>query len=340
MKHDPPIPSRRGVSAGAAAFAALLATTELRAQATCPSAAEAEADEAQGQQLNQRGDHAAALARFEHATSLCHGARAQARTSITLMALGRWGEADEAMRAALARGDDPWVSANRAALEQQRAVIATHVGELLVTGERGRGEVTVDARRAGEFPMRAPVRVTAGTVVVRVDVPGHHPVERRETVTAGQRTLVQVTLVPLGATSTGAATNTAGDAGAAVPPPTSPSPSGTLRTLAWVSAGLAAVGLGVGVWATAARFDRRGTYDTQCPTGYDPAREGTCRGLLDDVSGADVVAPQVAGFVGAGVFAAAAVALFVAAPTRARVTTFRCGPGGFGAVSVGCEGRF
>jgi len=110
--------------------------------------------------------------------------------------------------------------------------------------------------------------------------------------------------------------------------------------LAWASAGLGAVSLGVGIWATATRFERRDEYDLSCPSGYAVARMPGCNAALDRVSDASVVVPQVAGFVVAGALAVTSAVLFVTAPTREpSARAVACGPGP-GTLGVGCALRF
>lgn len=315
-------------SIGAILLAALLRVGTAQAQSACPSAAQAEEAEAQGMAANQTGDHEGALRRFEQSHALCGGARAQGRMAIALMALGRWGEADRWMRSALAVQGDPWVTSNRASLDQQLSVIGQHVGELLVTGEGGAGQVLVDGRPLASFPMGGPVRVTAGSVVIRVDSTGQHPVERTERVEVGRLTRVQITLVPLGATgpSQGGGSTDNG--------------RGLRQALAWTSVGLGAVGLGVGIWATQERLNRRAVYDDRCPPGFPRERQSVCDGLLAQVSEGGIVAAQVGGFIAAGAFVTTAVVLFATMPDASpSARAFACGPGP-GTFGVGCEGRF
>lgn len=111
------------------------------------------------------------------------------------------------------------------------------------------------------------------------------------------------------------------------------------------AAGLGALGLGIGVWATFEAFDRRAAYDAACVAHqWNPAREADCGSagrLLTRVWDHDVLIPQVAGFVAGGLLAAASIVLFATMPssrTRSGIA-WACGPLG-AAVSVGCAGRF
>jgi hypothetical protein len=131
----------------------------------------------------------------------------------------------------------------------------------------------------------------------------------------------------------------------AEPPPAHLPRSRSSRTswlvLGGLSAGLAAVGLGVGAWATAERFRRRDDYDLACPEGYAPTLRESCEAQRASVEDTSVVAPQVAGFVAAGALAITSVVFFAAAPSADAhaQANVRCGPGP-GTLGVGCVWRF
>lgn len=184
----------RRVSMALIACGALLASREANAQQRCGSAAQVESLEAEGLRLNRAGNYGAASARFEQSYALCHGASAQARLAITLLAMGRWGEADTWMRRALSTSTDPWIVQNRAQLARQASVIARHVGTLLVSGDGGAGEVLVDGRHVADFPMVEPVSVTAGSIVMTVRATGYVQVTRALQVSARSAAREHVTL--------------------------------------------------------------------------------------------------------------------------------------------------
>lgn len=359
--------SVRAVVAGVVVAVAVASEARVAwAQAPCPAAAESEAMEARGMALNQASRHAEALAEFDAAFQRCGGARAQVRGAITLMALGRWVEADRRMREALARDGDAWVRANRASVEQQRAVVARHVGRVVVEasaegdGAGGvRGEVTVNGAAAGALPMREGVVVEAGEVAVAVTAAGYERAERRERVDAGAEARVRMTLRPVRAQAGAAGVAAAGvqvrqeagpqasagrrvmDAGAAGGEARGGGSTTVRRVLAWTSVGLAVVGAGVGAWATAERLGERQRYDDACPNlMFAASRESECNRLFADWERNDSAAPQVAGFVAAGVFAVAATVLFATMPGEAPARrAVACG-GGPGTIGVGCEARF
>lgn len=166
----------------------LLATRPARAQ-------EVDADIERGVQLRERGDDAGALAAFTAAWTRARTAQSRAQMGLAALALGRWVDADAWLREALARDDDPWVIARRAVLLRAREDVATHLGTVEVLANVPDAEVLLDGAPAGRTPLAAPLRVPAGTVVVEVRAAGHHPIQRRVVVAAGQLSRESVTLV-------------------------------------------------------------------------------------------------------------------------------------------------
>ena len=118
------------------------------------------------------------------------------------------------------------------------------------------------------------------------------------------------------------------------------SASGTLRTLAWVSAGGAALFLGTGIIATALGSDAAAQWndDSRCLTGT-ATRGETCAAQADL---ANVMGPlAIGGFVAGSLAAATSVALFVGSsgerPTAR--TAWACAPS-LGALGLACGATF
>lgn len=297
--------------------ALLVATREASGQAPCASTQAESPEDVVGQQAFREGRYDLAAAHFEAAYRTCPWSRTEARLATTHIAAGRWEDAYTWMHRVFARREDVWVADHREDLEQQRELIMQHVGELVVTGTGGAGEVLVNGRRVADFPMTEPVGIEPGEVLVRVRVAGRQAPERREQILVGRSTRVVVELQ-------------------SAPPPE----RNTLRlVLGGTSAGFAAVGLGVGIWASVAGDDRRSTYDQDCPNGHYPSsRVGECDAMLEEVVNAQRV--QVAGFVAAGAFALTSAVLFAMLPSRAQPgRAFVCGPSP-GVVGIGCVMRF
>jgi tetratricopeptide (TPR) repeat protein len=138
-----------------------------------------------------------ALELFREAFERYRTPRAEAQVGLACQALGRWGEADQHLRAALAAESDPWIVNNRKALEQALTVIGQHVGILDIISNVAGTEVLVDGRLVGELPLRNPLRLSAGTAVVQVRAQGYAHVQRPVTIIAGQLTRETFQLVPL-----------------------------------------------------------------------------------------------------------------------------------------------
>src|SRR5688500_8657616 len=84
-----------------------------------PAAEPSEADLIRrGVAEREQGRDQAALELFREAFDRYRTPRAEAQLGLACQALGRWGEADAHVAAALAHESDPWISTNRKVLEQ------------------------------------------------------------------------------------------------------------------------------------------------------------------------------------------------------------------------------
>ena len=175
------------------------------------SIASAQVDEAlwrQGVELRRAGRDAEALATFEQAHQQTHTRRTLAQVALAEQALGRWGAAARHLDAVLAE-PDAWVTEHRPTLEQARAEIAQHVGQLEVIVSREGAQIVLDGTLAGTSPLAGPVSATAGTVSIRVLLDGALVAERSTTVTAGALARESITL---GSSSSGGS-SAGGDSG-------------------------------------------------------------------------------------------------------------------------------
>jgi hypothetical protein len=150
-----------------------------------------------GVSLREQGKDQAAYEVFKEAFEKYKTPRSQGHMGLALQALGRWVEAETHVRGALANGQDQWVSNNRKTLEQALAVIEQRLGSLDVISNVPGTEVTVDGRPAGKVPLPMPLRLSAGTVVVQVQAPGHAPLQRAVQISAGQLSRENFDLVRL-----------------------------------------------------------------------------------------------------------------------------------------------
>lgn len=148
-----------------------------------------------GVDLREAGRDEDALAVFRDAWSRWRSARARAQMGLAEHALGRWGAAEDHLRASLG-ASDPWVQRNRDPLRRALAEASSHMATLDVTGTPPGAEVEVNGSRVGALPLAAPVRVAEGAVRVTVRAPGYGAAVRRLDVLAGASAHTQVTLTP------------------------------------------------------------------------------------------------------------------------------------------------
>lgn len=166
----------------------------LCAPATAIAQSSEEALLERGADLREQGNDVDALAVFQQAYEQSRSPRALAQIGLAEQALGSWIEAEAHVASALEQRRDPWIRRHAPALRGALETIRAHLGTLeLIGGVRG-AEVTVNGGVVGALPL-APTRVVAGSVVVTVTAPEHHPWSRTVVIRGGAVTREQVELV-------------------------------------------------------------------------------------------------------------------------------------------------
>jgi len=150
---------------------------------------------ARGLELRRSARDAEALEEFKRAYLLSPGPRALAQMGWAEQALGRWVDAEAHLDEASKAKSDPWVRKVRSRIEQSLTAVGTHLGSLEVTGSPAGADVNVDGRKVGTLPLRGPVRVPAGDVVLEVRAADHRPISRTIDVKARLLSRETVTLV-------------------------------------------------------------------------------------------------------------------------------------------------
>jgi len=289
---------------------------------------QAEAQIRQGTELRHQNQDARALPFFERAYELARSPRTAAQLGLVKMALGYCVDAERLLDEALAVPDHPWIARNLDTLERTRAKARQNIGEVTVTGTPVGADVLVNGHTVGSLPLASPVRLDKGPAEIQVRAPGHLPVTRTLTITAGAREHLTVALGPASASASPAPSPTPSPP--ALPPP-SPSPAPAmapsappLRPLAFSAAGLAAAGLAFGIVETVIashRIDDFNDHTALSPTGYRAPDCQTsqlndeCRSIRDAHDRARTLA--IVGYAGAGVLAATSAILFVSAQRHA-----------------------
>lgn len=219
---------------------------------------EAEAAIVRGVELRKLGKDEDALREFQRAFALAPSARALAQMGLASQALGRWVAAEVDLLRALKEKDDPWIERNRAPLEQALATVRRHLGSLEVETNAANAELWLNAEKAAELPLRAPLRVVAGTVVVEVRAPGHIQVRRTLALSPGATLRETLTLVRAGDGSREPVRDRARDAA----PPSHGNP--TLRIAGIVCIGVGVVGLGAGTYFGLRTLSDKSERDQHC----------------------------------------------------------------------------
>lgn len=137
----------------------------------------------------------AALVEFQQSRALFPTRAATKDAAICLRKLHRFDEAIDLFDVLLR--DFPNLPADERALAlAQVQELASYVGTLVVQGAEPGSKVVIDGRDRGELPS-APIRVAAGTHVLRVMHEGFMPFEQQFSVAGAKSTSVAVRLAPL-----------------------------------------------------------------------------------------------------------------------------------------------
>jgi hypothetical protein len=228
------------------------------------SAAEPDPVEAaihRGVELRRRGDDAQALQEFTKAYDASRSPKALAQIGLAEQALGRWVAAETHLLGSLDAKGEPWIEKNRPALQSAVETVSKHLGSLEVLGSPAGAEVRIQGNPAAHLPMDKPLRVPAGDVVVEVRQAGYRPITRTVNVEAGYIARETIDLVASGTDDAKPPPAPGRDiSGSDRPSPGNPHPDLTTpptaessswrRPAKWTAAGLAVVGLGVGVVET------------------------------------------------------------------------------------------
>lgn len=132
----------------------------------------------EGVDLRAQGRDADALERFRAAWAMSPTPRARGQVGWAAQALGRWREAELALRESLSALSDPWVASNRDALSRSLAEVSSRLGDLSVACDLRGARVIVDGELLGTTPLASPLRAPVGTVNVRVEADGFIAVTR------------------------------------------------------------------------------------------------------------------------------------------------------------------
>lgn len=233
-----------------------------------------------------------ALHIFEQVYAQTHSAQALAQMGIAEGALGRWLAADEHLRDAAARVEDPWIKRHTALLGQARSAIDQHVGELELHGNVAGAVVRIDEKEYGALPLDKPQRLVAGSATLTVSAPGYETLIRPIRIVAGTKNREVIELVRVPVIETVPAPPEVAKAAVQMMPVTAPAkthsePTGPppRRSRTRLIVGGVLAGLGVAVAGTGAALFGAGSADG---SGEDYATVGdfTLRASRFQVSGA------------------------------------------------------
>jgi hypothetical protein len=322
---SPPTRFRSGACAIATALAVLLSAPSSRAQG---------ADDAirRGVELRRQHRDAEALVEFTRAYAATPTPRLRAQIALAEHALGRWRAAEEDLAAALDAETDPWIGANRVALELSRREIASHLATLRVTTNASSARVRIND--ASPIPLPCSVRVEAGTVALRVETPDAKPLERVRVVQGETLVDEDFTFGALAGARAGPASGVAATSSIGAPPRTlAPRvPRSDRQSWAWVSLGAAAGPLAFGVVESIVREERVRYWNNEalCPPGLKEAVCGAERAGAEQATVLSIAAYASA----VTLMTVGAVLLWAPSVGTVRLTGWAA-PGGGGGALIG-----
>lgn len=296
-----------------------------------------------GRGHRRAGRNEEALQAFREAYALRPTPEAAGQIGFAEHALERWEPASRHLREALAEPRDPWVVAQREALEFSLRAVESHLGSLRVECAAPDATVSIVGRADTALPMREPLRLPPGTVAIETRAPGHRAARQEVTLAAGESVRV---VVQLASARDVVATEPVVTPPAPTPPREVTTPveaprvrpepapvSRTLHHLGWAALGSAALLAGGGVAAMLVRDDAAARWndDTRC-LGGGRTREQNCAASRERVELMNSL--MIAGYTAGAVLAVSAVVAFAVAPAR-RAVQVGLHPGG-----LSLSGRF
>jgi hypothetical protein len=297
----------------------------------------------EGRGHRRAGRNEEALRAFREAYAQRPTPEAAGQIGFAEHALERWEPASRHLREALAEPRDPWVVAQREALEFSLRAVESHLGTLRVECAAPDAVVSMVGYADTALPMREPLRLPPGTVEIETRAPGHRAARQEVTLSAGETVRVVVQL---------ARDVVAAEPVLTQPPPVPESPravvappeaprvrpepapvSRTLHHLGWAALGSAALLSGGGVAAMLVRDDAAARWndDARC-LGGGRTREQNCAASRERVELMQTL--MITGYTAGAVLALSAVVAFAVAPSR-RAVQVGLHPGG-----VSLSGRF
>ncbi len=185
-----------------AAALAVIAVFSGRADAAPPDAAGAREEAVRhfdkGLALYDASAWEAALAEFLEARRLYPLRNAVYQAGLCLERLQRYDEALDRFEAALRDFGETMPADVKERVQREVVEMRGLVGEIAVTFAEPGAAITIDGLGRGDYPALAPLRVAAGSHLVRVSKAGFESFEVRVLVAGGQQERIRARLAPLG----------------------------------------------------------------------------------------------------------------------------------------------
>jgi hypothetical protein len=141
---------------------------------------------AEGYELRRQWRDAEALKKYQEAYALKKDAKPLAQMALAEQALGHWATAYRLLGEALADRANPWIAEHRDVLQSEREQISSKLVRLTLVIEPVGAAVRIDGRPIGNAPVREPLLLDPGSIVVEISRDGYETLRREFTFKAGQ----------------------------------------------------------------------------------------------------------------------------------------------------------
>jgi PEGA domain len=173
-------------------------TADKKAADAADKKAEARAHFDKARALAESGSWSAALAEFLASRRLYATWGNTLGAASSLQKLGRFDEALDLFEILLKEDGDTLAADVRAAAQRQVVELRGLTGTVEISGAEIGAAITIDGRDRGDYPAPGPLRVAAGSHLVRVSKQGFEPFETRADVAGGQTAQVVAHLRAVG----------------------------------------------------------------------------------------------------------------------------------------------
>lgn len=144
-------------------------------------------------ELRVQEKYAQALVLYQRAYAVAPSPRTEAQLGLGEGSAGHWVDSDKHLTDALKTRGVPWIEKNRRILEAALNLERSHIGLIQVTGPDD-AEVLIEGNKVGRLPLKDPIHVAEGRVVVEGRASGRESASTTVNVIGGQELTLRLDL--------------------------------------------------------------------------------------------------------------------------------------------------